>query len=46
MTDKKQNKICYRHLSKPIKTLVVFGWILLGFYGIMFLIGFIEGLLL
>ena len=41
-----KNKIRFKDLNVWLKILAVGGWIILGFYVLGFLIGFIEGLLL
>jgi hypothetical protein len=38
-------KICFRDLSNPLKTAVITGWIILGFYIIAFLVGVVIGIL-
>ena len=40
-----KNKIGFKDLNAWLKVLVVWGWIILGFYAIGFLLGFFEGLL-
>lgn len=39
-------KIGFGDLNGSLKTLVIFGWIMAGLFGVAFLIGFLEGLLL
>ena len=43
---KMDKQIRYKDLSTPLKVLVVLCWIMVGFYTISFLIGFISGMLL
>jgi len=35
----------YKDLSGSLKTIVVISWILAGIYGLLFLIGFVEGII-
>jgi len=44
MADEENKIVKFKHLSMPLKVLVVLTWILIGLYGLMFLVGFIIGL--
>ena len=39
----KPTKVKFRSLSTPVKTAIVFTWVLMVFYVVVFLLGFIEG---
>jgi len=38
-----EKNVKFKDLSWPLKTLVVIGWILVGLYATLFLVGFIIG---
>jgi len=41
---KVETKIGFKNLTTPLKTLVVFGWILLVVESLFFLVGFLLGI--
>ena len=38
-----KEKVSFKDLSAPLKTVVVFGWISFSLYAIIFFMGFMEG---